>query len=163
MENEEVDEYDRTKYFMNSNREKIYARRGGGHKGIAYRIIGDTGLDGIYYFYEARIPAPVFLTYCGYVMVDEGEERTIIPKDIFDDFKTVKYTSVGYCSISIDKEFQEELKGTYCGEDVILSDVFEEAESPEEKKKIEEIVERIREFQVGIKRQKENQLDEEER
>lgn len=28
MEDEQIDEYDRTKYFMNANREKIYARRG---------------------------------------------------------------------------------------------------------------------------------------
>ncbi len=102
MEDEQIDEYDRTKYFMNANREKIYARRGQGHKGLAYRIISEEGLNDIYYFYEGRLQAPVFLTYCGYVMVDEGQEKAIEPKSIFEDFKTVRYIAVGYCSIAID-------------------------------------------------------------
>ena len=163
MENEEIEEYDRTKYFMDSNREKTYAKRGGGHKGLAYQIIRDIGLDSIYFFYESRVPAPVFLTYCGYVMVDEAQEKTILPEDIFDDARTVTYTAVGYCSIAIDEEYIKELKDAYSGKDAILVDIYEETESAEGKKKIEEIVEKIRNFQNKTKRQKESQIDEEER
>lgn len=160
--NMEEDEFDQTKYFIAPNGEKIYANKGGHHKGLAYGIINRSELADIYYAYENTVKAIDFLTYCGYVMVDEADEKYKLPDNIFDDGETVKYASVGYCSAAIDESYIEWIKDTYSGGENVVSDCYEEAE-PKRKKKIDEIIERIKRMRKAIEEAEKRQDDEEER
>ena len=79
------DEIDERKYFLDSNREKIYAEKGSGHKVLAYKILHNIGLDMLYYYYYYydRVSVAMFLIYCGYVLVDEAERRYKLKLDDF--------------------------------------------------------------------------------
>ena len=65
------EEYDKTKYFFNSSKNKIYTRKGQLHEQLARNIIQSAGLNDIYKQYEDDFLTSEFLTYCGYVWVDE--------------------------------------------------------------------------------------------
>ncbi len=134
-----------------------------GHKGLAYNIISDIGLGDIYYFYEERLTAPDFLTYCGYVLVDETQEGYREPKNIFEDFEEYEYVVVIYCSAVIDKAYIEELKNIYPGEENEFGDTYKDAETDEERRKIDQIIERIKKAKEAMEKRKETQLDGNER
>lgn len=159
MEDVSDEEYDKTKYFLDKNRNKIYARKGGGHKGLAYSIIQDIGLSEIYhYMYEERVPAAIFLTYCGYVLVDEAQETY---KQTWDSSELVTYKVVGYCSKAIDEDYIEYLKTTYEGEENVIDDSYDTF--IHRKKMIDEIIERIEPIIKEREKWKERQLSGDER
>lgn len=142
-------EYDKTKYFMDANKNKIYVPKGGGHKGLAYNILRDIGLNYLYNYYEDILPVTVFLTYCGYVLVDEGEEKYEESWD--DDFKTTKFTVVLYCSAAIDENYIKYIKDTYDSKENIIEDSYSERYI--KKDKIDEIMKRIETVRIQIEKQ----------
>lgn len=149
---DDEEKFDKTKYFLGPNKEKIYAIKGQNHKGLAYNILDKIGLAMLYYRkYENFIPSAVFLTYCGYVLVDEGEEKIDLG---FLESKVTKYTSVGYCSAAIDEEYVQYLRRTYGNKENILDDIYQ-TDNIREKTRIVEVIKTIKE------RQKENQREEE--
>lgn len=159
MEDIDDEEYDKTKYFLDPNRNKIYARKGGGHKGLAYSIINDIGLSELYHYrYEERVPAAIFLTYCGYVLVDEAQEGY---KDSWDSIERVTYMVVAYCSKAIDEDYIEYLKTTYEGEENVIDDSYDTF--IHRKKIIDEIIERIEPIIKEREKWKERQLSGDER
>ena len=133
-----------------------------GHKGLAYNIISDIGLGNIYYFYEERVNAPDFLTYCGYVLVDEAQEGYRKPRDIFDDFEKYYYAVVIYCSAVIDEAYIEELKRMYPSEDSEFGDTYGDVDA-DKKRRIDQIIERIKKAKEAMEKRKETQLDGNER
>lgn len=159
MEDIDDEEYDKTKYFLDPNRNKIYARKGGGHKGLAYSIINDIGLSELYHYrYEERVPAPIFLTYCGYVLVDEAQEGY---KDSWDSIERVTYMVVAYCSKAIDEDYIEYLKTTCEGKENVIEDSYDTF--IHRKKIIDEIIERIEPIIKEREKWKERQLSGDER
>lgn len=136
---------DKTKYFIDPYKNKIYVTKGKRHKGLAYKILKDINLIFLYLEYKDRISAPEFLTYCGYVWVDEAQEDYILT---FEDCKTVKYTEVAYCSKAIDKDYENYIKDTYSGEKNEILDFYEDIRR---KDKIDELVEKIETIKKQIK------------
>lgn len=134
-------DYDKTKYFLDSNKQKIYAKKGSGHKDLAYDILFKTGLNSIYARYEDYVPATEFLTYCCYVLVDEAEE-TIIQDGPFAEIEVIKFTTIAYCSASISEEYIEYLKNTYTNPENVFDDSYKS--SFVEKKTIDEIIEKAK-------------------
>lgn len=160
MEDISDEENDKMKYFLDQNRNKIYVKKGGKHKGLAYSIIDDIGLSEIYHYrYEERIPAPVFLTYCGYVYVDEAEEKYYKP---WCNSEPIKYKVVIYCSKVIDEDYIEYLKTTYKGEENVIEDGYS-TEDIHIKNLIDEIIERIEPIIKEREKWKERQLSGDER
>lgn len=150
----EDEEYlDKTKYFLDPNKNKIYATKGpSGHKGLAYRILRDINLDSLYTcLYEDRISAPEFLTYLGYVWVDEKQEDYEMT---FEDCKIINYAMVAYCSKTIGEEYIEYLKTTYNGERDMVADFYK---VEQRKAMIDEIVEKVRQMKNNI--ETENDID----
>lgn len=149
------EELDKTKYFLTPSREKIYAVKGQGHKGLAYNILNKIGLSMLYHGkYEEFVPVASFLTYCGYVLVDEGEEK--VELGLFEDDKVTRITVVGYCSATIGEEYVEYLKRTYGSPENILDDTYK-TENVRIKNMIDTIIKEVKE------RQKENQRGDDER
>lgn len=146
MENEEdynEEDYNLEKYFLDQNKEKIYAKKGWGHKDLAYNIMRKTGLIDIYWAYQNYVPPAVFVTYCGYVLIDEAEEKAELDKD--DDlfrYKITKFTTIGYCSPLVSKEYFEYLKNTYTNPENVFDDSYELPFV--EKKTIDEIIEKAK-------------------
>lgn len=157
------DEIDERKYFLDSNREKIYAEKGSGHKVLAYKILHNIGLDMLYYYYEDRVPAAMFLIYCGYVLVDEAERRYKLKLDDFG-YESTDFTAVGYCSVAIDEDYIEYLNNEYGVEGNIVEDRYETADI-KEKKLIDEIIEKVKAIRESRKEEKyeEREQDENER
>lgn len=147
----EEERLDKTKYFLTPSREKIYATKGQGHKSLAYKIINEIGLFMIYWKYEECMSSPIFLTCCGYVLVDEGEEK--IEFGFGEDDKITKFTDVGYCSAAIDKDYIEYLKKTYDNGKNIIDDVYE-TEDARYKELIDRIIKELKERQERQNRQK---------
>lgn len=133
-----------------------------GHKGLAYNTISNIRLDNIYYFYEERVTAPDFLTYCGYVLVDEAQEGYRKPKDIFDDFEKYCYAVVIYCSAVLDEAYIEELKHMYPSEDNEFGDTYGDVDA-DEKRRIDQIIERIKKAKEAMERRRQSDLGENER
>ncbi len=146
-------EFNKKKYFLDFNKEKIYASKGSGHKALAYRILRSIGLDMIYYnCYEETVPAAMFLIYCGYVLVDEAEV-TYKPKQEgeFWEYEEEEFTTVGYCSASIDKEYVEYLKNEYGSQENVIEDAYA-TENIREKHKIDEIIAKVKPIMEQIKK-----------
>lgn len=149
------EELDKTKYFLTPNKQKIYAVKGQNHKGLAYNILEKTGVSMLYYRkYEEFVPVARFLTYCGYVLVDEGEEK--VEFKFGEDDKVTKFTAVGYCSAAIDEEYVEYLKRTYGKPENIFDDDYA-TDNVRIKNMIDTIIKEVRQ------RQKESQRDDGER
>lgn len=160
MEGMQDIEYDKTKYFLDRNRNKIYAPKGGGHKGLAYSIINEIGLSDLYYHVcEERVSAPEFLTYCGYALVDEAQETY---KLTWDSSELVTYKVVAYCSAAINEEYIEYLKTTYEGEKNVIDDCYD-IENVNRKKVIDEAIKKIETIRKQREEWKERQLDGDER
>lgn len=155
--NKEKDYLDKTKYFLipeedmpffENDQDRVYAIKGGsGHKGLAYSILSRTGLSYIYYRYEERIPAAVFLTYCGYILVDEGEIKYKAGGGLFDRDESINFTLVGYCSAVLSQEEIDNLKEAYKGENNEFSDSYER-NSGKDKDRIDEIIERVKQLRT---------------
>lgn len=155
----EEEKYNKEKYFLDSNKNKIYALKGEGHKGLAYRELRKIGLDYIYYYYEERVPASKFLIYCGYVLVDEAEEKR---ETTWDSCKVTKFTTVGYCSKTIDENYIKYLLDTYDNGENIIEDNYT-TEDINEKKRIDEIIKRIEIARKEQEKWKERQISGDER
>lgn len=152
--------YDKTKYFLDQNKNKRYVLKGSGHKGLAYSILAEIGLSEIYHFrYEQRVPAPVFLTYCGYVLVDEAQETY---KVTWDSSKLVTYKFVIYCSKTIDEDYIEYLKTTYAGKDNTIEDSYD-IEDKIKQNQIDEIIKEVEKVKKEQEEWKQRGLDEEAR
>ena len=154
MQDIENEEYlDKTKYFLDPNKNKIYATKGSsGHKGLAYKILQDINLNFLYSsMYEDRISAPEFLTYLGYVWVDEKQEDYEIT---FEDCKTINYAMVAYCSKVIDEEYIKYLENTYNGEKDMVVDFYK---VEQRKAMIDKVVETVRQMKKNI--ETENNID----
>lgn len=159
MEDIQDVEYDKTKYFLDQNRNKIYARKGEGHKSLAYCIINKIGLSELYYrVYEERIPAAIFLTYCGYVLVDEAQETY---KQTWDSSELVTYKVVAYCSKAIDEDYIKYLKTTYEGEENVIDDGYDT--DIRVKKLIDEVIEKVEIIRKEQEKWKQRQLSGDER
>lgn len=151
IEDEEF--FDKTKYFLDSNKDKIYCTKGpSGHKGLAYKILRDINLNFLYSIYEDMISAPEFLTYCGYVWVDEAQEDYEMT---FEECKTIKYVMVAYCSKTIDEEYIKYLENTYNGKKDVIADFYKDKKRID---MIDEIVEKVK-SQMKNNIETENDID----
>ena len=74
-----------------------------------------------------------------------------------------EYVVVIYCSAVIDKAYIEELKNIYPGEENEFGDTYKDAETDEERRKIDQIIERIKKAKEAMEKRKETQLDGNER
>lgn len=155
----EEEKYNKEKYFLDPNRNKIYALKGEGHKGLAYRELRRIGLEHIYYYYEKTIPASKFLIYCGYVLVDEAEQEYEVS---WDSCKVTKFITVGYCSKTIDENYVKYLLDTYDNGKNVIEDGYD-TEDISKKNKIDEIIKRIKTVREEQEKRQERQLDGESR
>lgn len=159
MEGMQDIEYDKTKYFLDQNRNKKYVQKGGSHKGKAYSLINDMGLSELYHHvYEEKISACEFILCCGYVLVDEAQETY---KQTWDSSELVTFKAVGYCSAAINEDYIEYLKTTYEGEENVIDDCYDT--DIHGKNLIDEVIKKVETIRKEREKWKERQLTGDER
>lgn len=122
-----------------------------GHNKLAEEVLEEIGLDSVYSEYCNKMTPSLFLTFCGYVLVDENEKYYDSDKKEF-----IKYTVAIFCSVSIGKDYAEYVKSRYAGEGNLVEDVCESSDIGKEM--INQIIKRIREI-----KEKQKTIEDEER
>ena len=151
MSIKDILELDKTKYFLSPNKEKIYALKGEGHDRIAERIIDQMGLNDIYIWNEYSMTRSLFLTYCGYVLVDEGEKKCE-PKEFGMEY--TEFALVVYCSASISEEYIGYLKNVYGKKGNQLEDSYELIDE----NRMNEIMKRVKQKREEIQQDNEREF-----
>ena len=124
---------------------------------MAYRILAKTGLNTLYFSHEYGISPQLFLTYCGYILVD-NDFRHIETEEDADSSQSREHTAIGYCSAAIADEVIEALKKEY-NEDI--SDFLDSniKEPGIKQDRMNETIEKARQLRANMKLAKENEKD----